>query len=594
VLPQPRNVFEHDWFYGLFVDPRFPSDDTDRVLIDFPDNSQLCLRGRTQLRLHNAQGDLVRAVNLPQPLATKRWVHIALSVRAAQGDTGYLRLFVDGYPLDEWAGQYGVSGLQRGNFRPLPGQLSLGHENGLRGIELLPGLTPFQQAAPFRGWMDEFKVFAYTPNLEVVCNLAHGTMVGLPDGYVGELSAQANRYAASAHALSSSELAARGRAGFKRYACYQDNTRDNGAHAFNVPPGVAPLREAFNFPEGPLYHDAPRPDSTANSFCVSCHYDKSPVPGLRLSALRLAPSLPAKLDPRRQPTQPPPRVYGNVPPRWFAGAPAVGFAAQPDGYPVDEWTMPSGASVAPEIQNLALADSRGQPIRALAPVTTLRPSEAWQIADSLRINTNGLTRRVAITINGNRIEDASVPFTVDTAVLRHGDNAIEVQAWNGDGQRVARSFTLRVEDWTRSGSVGGTSGFAFDDAEHVSGAPDVRAVILSGGDWLDQVGMEYADGTRLTHGGAGGGEVRLDLRAGEHVRSVRVCRRSFNLWEPQRLTADAVVSHVQVVTDQGRSIRRGVVTSECATYEAPPGQHIVGWHGRAGLYVNRLGVLYGH
>ena len=35
------------------------------------------------------------------------------------------------------------------------------------------------------GWVDELKVFAERPALEVQCNHARGTLVGLPDGYDG-------------------------------------------------------------------------------------------------------------------------------------------------------------------------------------------------------------------------------------------------------------------------------------------------------------------------------------------------------------------------------------------------------------------------
>ena len=40
----------------------------------------------------------------------------------------------------------------------------------------------------------------------------------------------------------------------------------------NVPTGATPVREAINFPEGPLRAGAPRPDSSTNTFCLSCHH----------------------------------------------------------------------------------------------------------------------------------------------------------------------------------------------------------------------------------------------------------------------------------------------------------------------------------
>lgn len=56
-----------------------------------------------------------------------------------------------------------------------------------------------------------------------------------------------------------------------------------------------------HFPEGPLYHDAPRPDSTDNKFCLVCHAGNSneKIKELTVDALRFR-NVQAKLDPRHQ------------------------------------------------------------------------------------------------------------------------------------------------------------------------------------------------------------------------------------------------------------------------------------------------------
>ena len=582
VPAQARNVNSHDWFYSLFIDPRFANDGTQRLLIDFPDDSQLRILGRRQLRLVNGSGDTVRAVNLPQVAANKQWTQIALSVSAEKsGGIQTLKLFVDGFLLDDWTGNPSISALQRGNFRPNAGTLSLGRENGWGGV------------SAFRGWMDEFKVFAYQPNPEVVCNFAHGTLVGLPNNYTGALASQAGGYGPGSHQYVTDELLEYGQPTYSRYACYHDNSRDNAVHQFNVPAGVAHLREAFNFPEGPLYHDAPRPDSSANEFCLSCHTDDSRVRGLKPAALGLIPYLDAKLDFRRQPTQPPAKVYGSIPGNWLPGSPTYASNAGPNGQFIDEWTMPAAAGKPAEIRNIALADASGDPVNGLTNGEVVRPSEVFQLARSLRANTSGLARQVAITINGNRTVDSSVPFTASNRAIRTGNNAVRVEAWNDDGQRTVRDFSFLVEEWVKSGTMGGGGGGAFDDTNNVVGSPSVRSVTLRGGSWMDQVGIEYDDGTRLTRGGWGGGEHRLDLRDGEYIRTVVVCRRSFGFWDRLRLGISELVSHVEVITSQGRRIAAGERTSSCANYTAPSGRQIMGWHGRAGAYVDRLGVLYG-
>ncbi|MCC1498158.1 hypothetical protein J1C54_15155 [Alcanivorax sp. 1008] len=582
VPAQARNIHGTDWFYSLFIDPRFGNDGTQRVLIDFPDNSQLRLLGQRELQLINRYGELVRSVRLPKTAGSKQWTQIGLSVGAEQsGGRQTLQVFVDGFLVDDWTGNPRTSALQRGNFRPGAGTLSLGRENGWRGV------------SPFRGWMDEFKVFAWAPNPEVVCNFAHGTLVGLPDSYSGSLATQAGRYSAAAHDYVSDELAEYGQQTYPRYACYHDNSRDNGAHQFNVPVGVAHLREAFNFPEGPLYHDAPRPDSSSNAFCLSCHTDDSKVRGLKVSALNLIPVLDAKLDFRRQPTQPPAKVYGNLPAYWFPGAPAHASDAGFNGQFIDEWALASAAGRPPLIHNVALADSNGDPLRGVQPGDVFRPSEVKQLAQAIRANTNGLTRQVAITVNGSRTSDNSVPFTAGNGAIRNGHNTVRVEAWNDAGQKATRDFSLIVEEWARSASQGGNGGGSFDYSHDVIGSPSVTSVVLRGGSWMDQVGMEYSDGTVLRNGGWGGGEARLDLSNGEYIRSVEVCRRGFGFWERLLLGTSDLVGYVKVTTSQGRSISKGGRTSSCATYSAPSGRQITGFYGRAGAYLDRLGVLYG-
>ena len=106
------------------------------------------------------------------------------------------------------------------------------------------------------------------------------------------------------------------------------------------------IREAINFPEGPLRAGVPRPDSTQNTFCTSCHTEDSKA-GLRLDALALDASTPAELDRRRQPSQPPRRVFGNIPAGWIApgdgpGSPAQALQAPPEGVLIDPWVLPAG------------------------------------------------------------------------------------------------------------------------------------------------------------------------------------------------------------------------------------------------------------
>ena len=112
-----------------------------------------------------------------------------------------------------------------------------------------------------------------------------------------------------------------------------------------MPPGTTSLREAINFPEGPLRSGAPRPDSSSNEFCRTCHTATS-FGGLTLEALELRADVPADDDPRRQPLQPLRRVFGNVPAGWIPagatrpGGPTEAVQAPPEGIVVDAWLLP--------------------------------------------------------------------------------------------------------------------------------------------------------------------------------------------------------------------------------------------------------------
>ena len=78
----------------------------------------------------------------------------------------------------------------------------------------------------------------------------------------------------------------------------------------------------------------PRPDSSGNAFCHSCHTASS-VLGLGLEALNPN-GINLEDDLRRQPSQPPMRVGGVIPPNWLGpGVPADLILAPAEGYPLD-------------------------------------------------------------------------------------------------------------------------------------------------------------------------------------------------------------------------------------------------------------------
>ncbi len=311
VPAQARDVADHDWYVGLFIDPR---DDERRVVAKFPDGSAIRTGGRNLVQY--VVGDrVVHRVTLPDG---DKWVHLAWRLSAESREVTLLH---DGFAFDRYSSDVPL-------FQLVEGDLVIGQatedEGGYRG---------------YRGWIDDFKVFAYAPNPEVACNHAHGTIVEV----VSEpaLETAAALYPEWAHA----EVASASGAGpSARFACYHDYSGDYAAHLGNIPTGAVSARERITFPEGPLRAGTPRPDSSGNRFCLSCHTDQGRG-GLTLAALELDAGTSAENDRRRQPLQPPRRVFGNIPPGWIPsgpgpGSPGSALQAPAGGLLVDEWLLP--------------------------------------------------------------------------------------------------------------------------------------------------------------------------------------------------------------------------------------------------------------
>ncbi len=289
---QPKNLNEMTWNIGLFVDSRFDPNANNvapRQLIRFPDGTSVWMLGRTGLQFRDGNNVLheikLRSQNqnakgwLPQAFNHKAWNHIGFQV-SNQNHT--VTTFYDGMQIDTFQLLSQAS----------PGLFSLSAtDNGRGGGSLIVGQG-------FRGWIDEFKIFAGSMNLEGSCNLALGTLKGMYPNHnaVGEELQQLNtswiksgRYPQSSNDRIGECVATTGRpsAHFERYAC--DINYNTGQVKDRYPrktdsAGMTSLRSMVNFPEGPYITDQSRPDSLQNRFCQSCHADNQKE-GLVLAAL---------------------------------------------------------------------------------------------------------------------------------------------------------------------------------------------------------------------------------------------------------------------------------------------------------------------
>ena len=148
---------------------------------------------------------------------------------------------------------------------------------------------------------------------------------------------------------------------------------------------------------------------------------------------------------------------------------------------------------------------------------------------------------------------------------------------------VGFSYTLNSA-LQASDFFGGPHGTAFNDADDLPATLAPRTLTLRGGSRLDAVSLTHDGGTTLSHGGTGGTASSLTLASGEHLTSVK-------LTEGQKDDRTRIFS-AAFTTDKARTLSAGTATSDTKTFTAPSGRQIVGFTGRAGDEIDKLGVLY--
>ncbi|WP_282700431.1 jacalin-like lectin [Streptomyces sp. CC219B] len=200
--------------------------------------------------------------------------------------------------------------------------------------------------------------------------------------------------------------------------------------------------------------------------------------------------------------------------------------------------------------------------------------------------------------------DAAAPTDdceVVDKVLYRGSDLVSLDAtryhneWasflRSDGKHLSDHFPHKVDfSYTVNPSLrasdffGGPHGTAFNDADDLPATVSPRTLTLRGASRLDAVSLTHDGGTTLSHGGPGGTATSLTLAAGEHLTSVR-------LTQGQKDGRTRIFS-AAFTTDKGRTLSAGTATSDARTFTAPSGWQIVGFTGRSGDEIDKLGVLY--
>ncbi|MGW2825975.1 jacalin-like lectin [Streptomyces sp. NPDC001443] len=202
----------------------------------------------------------------------------------------------------------------------------------------------------------------------------------------------------------------------------------------------------------------------------------------------------------------------------------------------------------------------------LCPTTA--PTDDCEVVDKILYRGSRL-----VTLDATRYHDEWAKF-LDPA----GGNLSDHFPHTVDFSYTLNS-ALRASDF-----FGGTGGTAFNDADDLPAALAPRTLTLRGGARLDAVSLTHDGGTALAHGGTGGTAVSLTLASGEHLTSV-------TLTEGQKSGQTRIFS-AAFGTDKGRGLIAGTATSDTKTFTAPSGWQIVGFTGRSGDEIDKLGVVY--
>ncbi|MER5596748.1 jacalin-like lectin [Streptomyces sp. NPDC002265] len=202
----------------------------------------------------------------------------------------------------------------------------------------------------------------------------------------------------------------------------------------------------------------------------------------------------------------------------------------------------------------------------LCPTTA--PADDCEVVDKIFYRGSRL-----VTLDATRYHDEWASF-LDSA----GGNLSDHFPHTVDFSYTLNS-ALRASDF-----FGGTGGTAFNDADDLPAALAPRTLTLRGAARLDAVSLTHDGGTTPAHGGTGGTAAALTLASGEHLTSV-------TLAEGQKSGQTRIFS-AAFGTDKGRTLAAGTATSDTKTFTAPSGWQIVGFTGRSGDEIDKLGLVY--
>jgi hypothetical protein len=180
----------------------------------------------------------------------------------------------------------------------------------------------------------------------------------------------------------------------------------------------------------------------------------------------------------------------------------------------------------------------------------------------------------------NFVNLSALTYTLEDAVFRYTDGS----ALSDHRPAYTKFQYTLATNMKLSDQFGGPHGTSYSDVNKIPSNPKVSIIGIRTGTRVDQVNIMLSDKTWFTHGGYGGTYTYLTLNSGEYVKSVYICSGVKD--------GHTRVFYTKFTTSSGRTLAGGSTTSTSVTYTAPSGWQIVGFHGRSGDELDKMGVIY--
>lgn len=292
----PNQSFDYskrDWYFGIYLDDRLRNDDSEQEIITFTDNSKIILTSNNSILFVNNRNQKKR-FRFEAGIWNKYEKFNHLGIQISDLSTS-LSLYINGLQIGKLSSRSKIINLSSGR--------------------IIIGKAQGSQRKGLKGWIDDFVMMMGNPNSEFKCNEANGFLVGSNDKS-SRIYQLGSLYPNETHESISNVLKDDGFETYEKYICFVNyDERDGLPRGFVENSRDKRISEQIHFPEKQFRWNKPRPDSSQNKFCLSCHR-KDREGGLGLEALEPG-HVSLHEDVRRQPNTWPMFMGGNLPKNFY-------------------------------------------------------------------------------------------------------------------------------------------------------------------------------------------------------------------------------------------------------------------------------------